>query len=236
MQNSLSLWFLNKFEMKKLMTALVFFGLMHVASAQQSFYTQDAQVWAGVGIKKSIKKYDFELQQSVRLGQNASELSRMFTSVGVGYNILPQLSVGIGYRLTEISTLSHRLNADIRTKFRIDIGKKKDLYISNRLRGTTSLRPGKTAKNVLRNALEIEYKQKKLPIQPHIGYEWFWGDVASGISADDFGFNRNRARVGFGANITKKITIDIDYIRQTQHNVEAPTRLHIYSVGCAYKL
>ena len=217
---------------KLLIFIAVYLCFSQLCVAQSAnFYQQDMQIWTNTGIKKQVKKYDFALEQGLRFGQNASQLSNSFTAFNVGYGILPQLNIGLGYRLSEIPAIRHRVDANLRVKFRFDVGKKKDLYLSNRLRYSKIFRAGKMPQTLIRNAVALEYKQKKLPIMPHIGYEWFFGQ-----GVDEFGLNRDRAKIGFSTDFGKHISLDLDYIRQTQLNAVAPARLHIYSLELLYKL
>lgn len=198
----------------------------------------DAQLWTELGVTAKInKKIKLELQQSLRLRQNISQIDKYYTDFAVNYSLTKRIQLGVNYRFEEEKreegsfSTRHRLAFDASYKYKV-----KKLTFSLRTRYQTkfydyySSETGLVPGNHLRLRLKTSYKIKKYSITPSFSAEVYY--ATNGISKNNI--DKYRFTLGGKYKINKHNRVSLNYRLQNQINVLSPLNLYIIMLAYEY--
>lgn len=208
-------------------------SLVFTSNAQ----VNDFQIWTGVSVKKELtKKIQLELEEQIRLSENATAISQFFTEFTTAYKINKHIQIAGNYRFIKKNEPSvfetiHRLSADLELTQKISI-----ISLSLRSRFQQEFYPEwfyyenpLDPTQYLRNKLTVEakiIKKLNLYIAPELYYQL--NNPVGNV------FDKVRYAAGLQYKINKKNFISGFYMVQKQLNVsKADTD---YVVGINYKL
>jgi long-subunit fatty acid transport protein len=218
-------------------TLILLFLRIYLVEAQQQ---TDAGMWSTLSIEKDItKKFSVGLDQEVRLKNNSSRLSLLYTNVSAGYKINKGFKLGFGYRWIDkyekegYFSFKHRLMLDISCKYKIS-----DLSLGYRSRIQSEI--GNVYKSSLggipewywRNKFEIKYELNNFT--PYINAEFGYQVIDSKNPRADYAFHRVRTSVGLDYKINKQNSIGIYYLNQQEFDIDDPSNSNI--LGLQYSI
>ncbi|MDX8338969.1 DUF2490 domain-containing protein [Draconibacterium sp. IB214405] len=180
--------------MKKLLLLLGIVFTVQLAFAQRTWF--DAELSG-----KIVKRLEFSVSPNVRFKEDF-ELNEYFLQTGLEYKFSKYLRLGAGYRFGyNINGEEHesfgRFNLDAKTgvewknfspKFRLRFTNADDFSEDNEIT------------NYLRYRFKLEYKIKKLDLEPYILTEWYHD-----IDAGEFSKSRYEAGLEYKLNKHNKI-------------------------------
>lgn len=178
----------------------------------------DFGIWYGAGAEKElIKNLDLGLDASVRTYDNASKIEEFFFDIGLNYKFNKYLSAAVSYRFTEFMEDDdsfhprHKWFADLKGK--LPLG---DLDISARLRFQKRYKTyfedenDRESRDVGRIRLKTLYDIPSFPANPYIAAELFFPM----FTESERYVEKNRFMAGFEYNISKKHSIELEYMFQ----------------------
>jgi len=179
---------------------------------------KDFGIWAGISAEKElIKNLDLNFDINLRTYHNVSEIEEAFFDIGLNYKFNKYLSTALSYRYTqfreddELYHPRHKWFADVKGK--LPLG---DLDISARFRFQQRYKTyfedenDKESKEVGRLRLKAIYDIPSFPVNPYISAELFFPM----FSVSERTVEKERFMAGFEYNISKKNSIEIEYIYQ----------------------
>ncbi len=190
----------------------------------------DLQSWNDVQLTIPLnKKVDFTTAVTMRLGKNISRLNDGRFAVGLSLKPLSSLAVQPFYWLVRarrsngLFGTEHRLNLRAIYKFPVkSIGISHRSWFEYRIRSTGNTwryRPSITVEKAIPNSIVSGLKA-------FVTEEPFY-DSATGR------FSRNRFSVGVNKILSKKLSLDLFYLRQDD-SVAHPSVLHV--IGTAWRI
>ena len=222
-------------KIRKLTVIFILSGMGATALAQE----KDFGLWYSISAEKKIsKKFDFESDINLRTYHDAGEIEEGFIDVGLKHKINKTFSAGLTYRFTERMEKDdnfhprHKWYADFRAKKALG-----DLDISGRLRFQQRFKTyfrdenDRESKEYLRFRIKAAYDIPKCPLNPSMSYELFFpvfDDIRKTI-------DKQRFKGGFEYNISKKQSLEIEYIFQRDLHPK-PTDMNIISLNYNIKL
>ena len=223
---------LNSLKKISLFAVLILFFINSIAQIN------DAQMWTEVGVIKKInKKFRLELQQSVRLRQNVTQIDKYFTEFGVKYSLTKKMQFGASYRfeeekrLEEYFSIRHRLSVDASYKQKIN-----NLTLRLRTRFQAkfydfhSSEAGSIPENHVRIRLKASYKFAEFPVTPSFAAEFYY--ATNGITKNSI--DKYRFTLGGKYKINKRNTVALNYRLQKQINIANPLNLYILILAYEY--
>jgi hypothetical protein len=179
---------------------------------------KDFGIWYGAGVEKELfKKLDLGFEASIRTHDNASKIEEFFFEIGLNYKINKYISAAVSYRFTEFDEDDdsfhprHKWFADLKGK--LPLG---DLDISARLRFQERYKTyfedenDRESKDVGRIKLTALYDIPSFPANPFIAAELFFPM----FTETERYVEKNRFMAGFEYNISKKHSIELEYMFQ----------------------
>ena len=222
----------NSLKKISLFTVLILFFINSNAQVN------DAQMWTDIGVIKKInKKFKIELQQSLRLRQNVTQVDKYFTDFGVKYSLNKKIQFGASYRfeeekrLEEYFSIRHRASVDASYKQKIN-----NLTLRLRTRFQAkyydfhSSKAGSTPENHVRIRLKASYKFAEFPVTPNFATEFYY--ATKGVQKKNI--DKYRFTLGGKYKINKRNTVALSYRLQKQINVSNPLDLHILILAYEY--
>jgi long-subunit fatty acid transport protein len=178
----------------------------------------DFGIWYGINIEHPVnKKLEVDVSAMLRTFNNCSKTEQAFLEGGISYKLNKYLSLGGAYRLTENLEdnnefhIRHKWFADAKgtlplekfsfsARFRFQIQKK--TYFKNDA--------DKIPDYHSRIKLKGLYKSPKFPLNPYVCVEMF----SPLFKNSDRLIDKNRFSAGFEYKISKKHSLEVEYIFQ----------------------
>lgn len=196
---------------------LLLFLLISNASVTFS-QKKDFGIWAGISAEKElVKNLDLNFDVNMRTYHNVSEIEEAFFDIGLNYKFNKYLSAALSYRYTqfkeddELFHPRHKWFADLKGK--LPLG---DFDISARFRFQQRYKTyfedenDRESKEVGRLKLKALYNIPSFPVNPYLSAELFF-PMFSGAART---VEKERFMAGFEYNISKKNSIEIEYMFQ----------------------
>lgn len=178
----------------------------------------DFGIWYNAsGEIKIMKRLDLEITGCVRTFKNASKVDELFVEAGLGYKLNKYIAVGGAYRFGEFFEDDdsyhprHKWFADVTGK--LPIG---DLKISGRFRFQQRFKTyfedeeDKIPVSHARIKVKAFYNISSFPVNPYVSTEVF----CPMFTGAERNIDKNRFMLGLEYNISKKHSIDIEYMFQ----------------------
>ncbi len=179
---------------------------------------KDFGIWAGISAEKElIKNLDLNFDINLRTYHNVSEIEEAFFDIGLNYKFNKYLSTALSYRYTqfreddELYHPRHKWFADVKGK--LPLG---DFDISARFRFQQRYKTyfedenDRESKEVGRLKLKAIYDIPSFPVNPYLSTELFFPM----FSVSERTVEKERLMAGFEYNISKKNSIEIEYMFQ----------------------
>lgn len=199
---------------KRLFILILLFGIASISFSQNA----DFGLWYSITAeKKLIKSLDLNFDANVRTYHNASEIEEAFFDIGLNYKFNKYLSAAVSYRFTEFKEDDesfhprHKWFADLKGK--LPLG---DFDISARLRFQQRYKTfiedenDKESKEVIRLRIKTLYDIPSFPVNPYISAELFFPAFTETTRTVE----KNRLMAGLEYNISKKHSIELEYMFQ----------------------
>jgi hypothetical protein len=205
---------------------LCFFLFLIFICSRGHAQEKDFQTWNSIGLKKSItKKLDLTLSQELRLRYNSTRLRTSFTDIGLNYEVINNLDVGISYRfIISPGAVAHRAYSDVSYKYSLN-----KWSFQARIRYQHQVEINTFAKNYFRPKVTIDYNINK-KWEPYISAELFYraayykGDL----------FDEYRLSAGIAYDFNKRHSIKGFYLLNQEFNVNAADEDHVAGVSYEY--
>ncbi|MEO9510952.1 MAG: DUF2490 domain-containing protein [Flavobacteriaceae bacterium] len=214
------------------------------ATHAQTEDTNDLESWNSITIKyKPNKKWNFELQEQLRLDENISEVSEYFTQLSVERSIFKNFDFGVGLRFIRENDnegsiqgyenhfrfhldamYKHKIN-DLTLKYRLRYQNKNDLSVS------TS--EGDYAKQNIRFKAGLEYNFKSWKLDPKFSAELF---NRFQKDDDDNGFSKYRLTLGTDYKFKKLGKLGLFYRIEKDLNETIPETTNIIGLKYVYTI
>lgn len=190
-----------------------------ICIAQFTFSQEkDFGIWAGISAEKElIRNLDLNFDVNLRTYHNVSEIEEAFFDIGFNYKFNKYLSAALSYRYTqfreddELFHPRHKWFADVKGK--LPLG---DFDISARFRFQQRYKTyfedenDRESKEVGRLKLKAIYDIPSFPLNPYLSSELFFPM----FSGSERTIEKDRFMAGFEYNISKKNSIEIEYMFQ----------------------
>jgi hypothetical protein len=182
---------------------------------------KDFGIWYGISAEhKLAKKLEIDLSANVRTFNNAAKVDEVFVEAGLGYSLNKHLSVGGAYRLTK--SIEDNNSYYFRHKVMLDV---KGLLPAGNFNFSMRLRFQTGYKTYIQHDDDIYpyytgrikvkavYKTPTFPVDPYVYIESFcpmFSDKSGKI-------DKNRYSAGAELRITKKHSVELEYIFQRDY-------------------
>jgi hypothetical protein len=190
---------------------------------------EDFMIWSGYSLTKRLNsRTSVRLRQEVRLRENATQIQKGFTDVGLRYRINKKFRLSVHYRYNlnvrrdfDFS-FRHRFNADLiyREKF---IAFNVPVVFNYRLRYQHGYRDFLT-----RETGRIPRQFVRHKFQAHLNLNSRWSPYAATEffhtirNFPDMDFVQNRYRLGVAYEINRNNNITMYYMIRTKQNIRIP--------------
>ncbi len=218
--------------------SLVLFLLLCPASVAFS-QNDDFGIWYSISAeKKLIKKVELDLDVNVRTYKNASKIDEAFFDIGLTCKFNKCLSAAASYRFTEFMEKDdsfhprHKWFADLKGK--LPLG---NFDISARLRFQQRYKTyfedenDKESSEIGRVRLRTFYNIPSFPVNPYISAELFFPMFTETTRI----IAKNRFMAGLEYNISKKHSIDLEYMFQRDF-LPHISDINVISINYSFKL
>jgi hypothetical protein len=219
----------------RMMTKKTYLLILLLCATITSFaQDRDFGIWYRIsGELKIINKLELDLSASLRTLNNASKIEEIFFNIGLTYKFNKFLSAAVSYRFTEFMEDDdsfhprHKWFADL--KGTLPLG---DFDISARFRFQQRYKTyfedenDKESRELVRIKLKTLYDVPSFPVNPYISAELFFPLFREATR----NIEKNRFMAGFEYNISKKHTIEAEYIFQRDYFPKL-SDMNIISVG-----
>jgi hypothetical protein len=216
---------------------LSFLILPRVTEAQD--ITNDFGVWTSVSYGKDIsKKFDFSIEQEFRLQNNATQLERTFTDVGIDYKVEKWLQFGVDYRFI----LDRRPSGDygVRNRITTDAILKKQLHrfrLAYRARLQWELKGYNYNREYgfaptwdFRNRFKASYQLNRI-WEPFVALDVRLLITDANKPYITNAIDRFRLFVGTEYNMSSDFTLEFFFLTSQQVQIVAPIRVFAIGVG-----
>lgn len=231
----------------KTVALLVFLSLLVPAMSWSQKVTQkqvrDLEIWSAATIKwEAAKKLTFELEEQLRLKEDASELDIYFTELGTYYKVNKHFGVGIGGRyITENDNKGKKQGNRNHFRYHVDLTYKhkiKRFGLKYRIRYQSknelgiSKEEGDYANTNLRFKTALSYNIKKTKWTPTIAGEIFRKKEGE----EPVEFNKFRLTTALGYTIKKIGKISLFYRMEKELNNNYPKTTNIMGFKYSYTI
>ncbi len=213
---------------------LIFFSQLCVAQEN------DFEFWTGIQVEKELfKDFSISFEEELRLNENATSISSIFTQLGVSYKIHKYLNVGVAYRFVSVQNRYEYF--DTKNRYQVDLGTRKKINKKITLKARTRIQQSFT------NALNNEFKEPETS-------KWAWRNKATfdyrpkkdytfATSIETYNrlndsegnyFQKLRITQALDYRINKKMDLTIFYRFEREFNANLPGQNSI--VGLFYKV
>jgi hypothetical protein len=225
----------------RLTTRLVFLFFIITFQFHPGFaQNDDFQLWSGVGLDISItKKISFEIEEEIRLKDNAAEVDMYFTDAGISYNFWNNFKLAANYRYIrkyepegfysnmhkyyidlEYENNIRRWEYSIRTRYQ------------SRYKNINSSEQGFIPENHCRNKISFAYDIYRSPLKPEIGCEIYY----QLNNPDGNKIDKLRVAPELNYSINRANRIKIYYMIEKEYSVKNPATNYILGIGYTYRL
>lgn len=199
---------------------------------------RDLEVWSSATLKwQATKKLSFELEEQLRLKEDASELDIYFTELGTSYKINKHFGAGIGGRyITENDNKGKKQGYRNHFRYHIDLSYKHKLkrfglkyrvrYQSKNELGDMAT-TGNDGNRTIRLKTSLSYNIKKTKWSPSIA-----GEIFRKTQEEETEFNKYRLTAMMGYKFKKLGELGFFYRMERELNANAPKTSNI--VGAKY--
>ena len=202
--------------------------------------SSDFELWVGVAIEKKLsKEFSVEFEEQLRLDENASSVSIVFSQLGISYRVNKHFSIGASYRY--LQRRNKDLSFDSKNRYQVDLNARKKLNKKFTLKARTRIQHAflylantelkEPSRSVLiwRNKGAFDFKPKK-------GYTFGTSVETYHVLNDIEGiyFEKLRLTQSFEYRINKKMDIEVFYRFEKEFNVRNRQKASI--LGVFYKL
>lgn len=197
----------------------------------------DFGIWYSVSAEhKLVKRFEINMEASVRTYENASRVDEMFIEPGIKYKLSKYAGLGASYRFSQFKEKDDNFHG--RHKWFIDadgllpLG---DFSLSARIRfqeryktyfGKKVTEDEKKPDSHLRYKLKLDYNIPSFPVNPYIAAEIFCPVFQSTTKKID----KDRFTAGIEYKIAKRHAVDLEYIFQRDFLPEIAD-INLLSVG-----
>ncbi len=225
----------NSFKSICILAAFIIHSTSLFAQDGATVVTQDFESWYTIGAKyKASKKWEFGIEQGLRLRQNSSITDQVLTELNVGWSPIQLIEIGLGARYINDRDNNNNLdndfrwNADLALKHKIDrlSFKYRVRYQNKNEIGLTS-DEGDESKNYLRFKVGLKYNIKNWKFDPKLSAEIF-RDLTKYTGS----FDKFRWTIGTGYNFKKFGELDIYFRMERDLGISYPKTTNI--VGLQY--
>ena len=199
----------------------------------------DHGIWFGATLKHPItKKLDLEFSGAVRTFRNVSKIDQSFLEGGVGYTFNKYLSVAGQYRF--IYSLEDDDHFHYRHRVSLDV---KGNLPAGRFSFSARARFQRTELTYIEKKGDPEekyygrlkfkgtYDIPSFPLTPYI----YWEPFAPMFTGAEFKIDRNRYAVGALLKISRKSSVETEFIFQRDFNKKSISDIQILSVNYILK-
>ncbi len=219
---------LSAIEMNRLFLVILFI----IPAVVHSQIVSDAKLWTAFEVSKKVERFEFFIGEEFRMDENFSHIDKIFTEVGVGYEIIDGLSAGFAYRYSRDNDYSER-SYDIRHRFDLGVSyKNKFQNIKWSVRNKIQTKPSNKNENnptYNRTKFTIKYDLDK-DFEPYTYYEFYYQ------FNDQHIINRTRISFGVKYDINKNHSIKSFYIYENRFNSDNLEHNHIWGVSYSMEL
>ncbi len=208
------------------------FGL----SAQE----KDFGIRFGADITKELtKKIDLQLEEKIRLNQDATEFDRVMTTLGARYSFNKIFDAGLFYTWIYANNQEdgyyehrHRFGGWLQAakkynRFKFSVREKFLTTYRDEDLGNYKYNP----KSYLRSKLEVAYDVPKIPLKPYLSAEMHYQlNNPEGNETDKW-----RYTAGMEYDFTKKLGLDLFYRVDDEVNVNNPVCTSVIGAMIKYK-
>jgi hypothetical protein len=200
-------------------------GTFCPATAQED----DFMIWSGYSLSKNFNpSWSARVRQEVRLRENATQVQKAFTDVGVRYKMNKNIRFALHYRYNHnvrrdfTFSSRHRINADLILRHKWN-----PLVVNYRLRYQQNYRDifssetGFFPRHFIRHKIQPHLDLNK-KWSPYIYAEWFHTPYIN-----DFAIIQSRYGAGTTFEINRNNNITIYYLLRTTRNVNNPRNDYI---------
>jgi hypothetical protein len=202
--------------------------------------TEDAMLWTGASADMDITKdLSVEIEAQSRFSNNMSILNQAYGELGVGYNIVKGVKVGVVYRYSRKNEGDYFYNEnrfclDASYKYKLDLGldfrvRARYQHSFDRLSAINSIYPQK--KNIFRLGFKVSYKHDDFKlIEPFLAIEFFHAIQPANSSSF---IDTYRFRSGLTFDLPKRNTLSVFYAFEHE-NRSVDNNIHIYGIQYGY--
>jgi hypothetical protein len=198
----------------------LFLTVISPAKAQEN----DFMIWSGYSLTKNFNpSWSARIRQEIRLRENATQVQKSFTDVGVRYRFSKHLRFALHYRYNHnvrrdfTFSSRHRINADLIFRYKWN-----PVVVNYRLRyqqnyrdifsSETGLVPRQFLRHKLQSHLDLNKKWS-----PYIFTEVFHTPYIN-----DFRFIQSRLGTGISYEINRNNNVTLYYMYRATRNVNNP--------------
>lgn len=201
---------------------------------------KDFGIRFGADITKELtKKIDLQLEEEIRLNQDATEFDRVMTTLGAKYSFNKIFDAGLFYTWIYANNQKdgyyehrHRFGGWLQAgkkynRFKFSVKEKFLMTYRDEDLGNYKYNP----KSYLRSKFEIAYDVPKIPLKPYISAEMHYQlNNPDGNQTDKW-----RYTAGMEYDFSKKLGLDLFYRVDDEVNVNNPVRTSVIGAMIKYK-
>ena len=234
---------MNKFKYHNYSKIVTFVLFILITSTGFSQTVKDFETWSAIGIEyKLTKKWDFGLEEQLRLKNNSSEVDEYFTQLNINYEAFDNFEFGGGLRYIKVNdnqgntqgyenhfrfhldaSYKHKIN-NFSLKYRLRYQNKNELGVSNS--------NGDYANQHIRFKTSIGYNIKRWKLDPTFSAE-IYNHFEEG---KENGFDKYRLTVGTTYKMKKTGKFKLFYRVEKKINVVYPKTIDIIGFSYTYIL
>ncbi len=231
------------FSLHRIKTLFIFFGLLLLSlnSVAQNVDNDDFETWASAALKyKFDKKWDFGLEQQLRLKENSSVVSGYLTELNATYETVKHFGFSAGLRfIRKNDTKGEKQGYENHIRFNLDAYYKHDLgrfdfkyrlRYQNRDELGVSTSEGDFPNQYLRFKAGIDYNIRKWKLDPEFSFEIFYHSQKE----DEHNFNKFRITLGTSYKFKKAGKLGVYYRVEEEINTTNPKRTDILRIKYIY--
>jgi len=205
-----------------------------------SAQTEDFQLWSGINLDiKVSKKITVEIEEEIRLMDNASKVDNYFTDAGISCNFWNNFTLAGYYRYARKNELEdfysniHKYYIDL--EYDNSIGRwefSMRTRYQSRYKNIKSSEPGFIPEKHSRNKISVAYDIYRSPLKPEIWCEVYYQLNNPGGNEID----KVRIAPELNYSINRSNRIKIYYMIEKEYSVENPATNYILGLGYTYRL
>lgn len=217
-------------------SVLIFF----CASTVSAQVTNDFGVWVAGSFTKDINRdIDFSIEQEFRFAENATQLDKAYTTLGLDFELRKWLRLGLNYRFilnqrSDSYGQRHRVMGDVAARFR-----KQRFTVTNRVRLQSEIRTvnysdqyGFAPATDLRNTFKINYRLNR-KYEPYISLDarFLLRDARTPYYT---GFDRHRIIAGVDILLAQNRSLNVFLMTSRHWNVLEPRQLFVVGMDFTF--